>query len=139
MFSLQAAYAAPLILLAQTRQADRDKGRLNRLGWIFEDGLPTLSEEVLAEAPGVQVFVLVGEPHLLHKWKPFQKPRQLGGLAGFEDGDRLAPVAGHLLQPSNLVLVTPADWALFDQVRDYFAQDIFMLQLPSQPARHRLH
>ncbi len=26
MFSLQAAYAAPLILLAQTRQADRDKG-----------------------------------------------------------------------------------------------------------------
>jgi uncharacterized membrane protein len=25
-FSLQAAYAAPLILLAQTRQADRDKG-----------------------------------------------------------------------------------------------------------------
>jgi len=24
-FSLQAAYAAPLILLAQTRQADRDK------------------------------------------------------------------------------------------------------------------
>lgn len=25
MFSLQAAYAAPLILLAQTRQADRDK------------------------------------------------------------------------------------------------------------------
>ena len=27
-FSLQAAYAAPLILLAQTRQADRDKARL---------------------------------------------------------------------------------------------------------------
>jgi uncharacterized membrane protein len=27
MFSLQAAYAAPLILLAQTRQADRDKAQ----------------------------------------------------------------------------------------------------------------
>ncbi len=27
LFSLQAAYAAPLILLAQTRQADRDKRR----------------------------------------------------------------------------------------------------------------
>lgn len=27
VFSLQAAYAAPLILLAQTRQADREKGR----------------------------------------------------------------------------------------------------------------
>ncbi len=29
-FSTQAAYAAPLILLAQTRQADRDKGDLER-------------------------------------------------------------------------------------------------------------
>lgn len=28
-FSTQAAYAAPLILLAQTRQADRDKGHLD--------------------------------------------------------------------------------------------------------------
>ena len=30
-FSLQAAYAAPLILLAQTRQADRDKQAADRL------------------------------------------------------------------------------------------------------------
>ena len=29
-FSLQAAYAAPLILLAQTRQADRDKAQIGR-------------------------------------------------------------------------------------------------------------
>ena len=31
LFSLQAAYAAPLILLAQTRQADRDKLRSDRV------------------------------------------------------------------------------------------------------------
>ncbi len=31
-FSTQAAYAAPLILLAQTRQADRDKAASERLG-----------------------------------------------------------------------------------------------------------
>jgi uncharacterized membrane protein len=31
LFSLQAAYAAPLILLAQTRQADRDKVRAERI------------------------------------------------------------------------------------------------------------
>jgi uncharacterized membrane protein len=31
LFSLQAAYAAPLILLAQTRQADRDKMQADRL------------------------------------------------------------------------------------------------------------
>ena len=31
LFSLQAAYAAPLILLAQTRQADRDKIRSDRI------------------------------------------------------------------------------------------------------------
>ena len=30
MFSTQAAYAAPLILLAQNRQADRDKGEMER-------------------------------------------------------------------------------------------------------------
>jgi len=31
LFSLQAAYAAPLILLAQTRQADRDKIQSDRV------------------------------------------------------------------------------------------------------------
>ena len=31
LFSLQAAYAAPLILLAQTRQADRDKLHSDRI------------------------------------------------------------------------------------------------------------
>lgn len=31
LFSLQAAYAAPLILLAQTRQADRDKMHSERV------------------------------------------------------------------------------------------------------------
>jgi uncharacterized membrane protein len=31
LFSLQAAYAAPLILLAQTRQADRDKMQAERI------------------------------------------------------------------------------------------------------------
>jgi uncharacterized membrane protein len=31
LFSLQAAYAAPLILLAQTRQADRDKLQSERM------------------------------------------------------------------------------------------------------------
>jgi uncharacterized membrane protein len=31
LFSLQAAYAAPLILLAQTRQADRDKVQASRM------------------------------------------------------------------------------------------------------------
>jgi uncharacterized membrane protein len=31
LFSTQAAYAAPLILLAQTRQAERDKGALDQL------------------------------------------------------------------------------------------------------------
>ena len=31
LFSLQAAYAAPLILLAQTRQADRDKIHADRI------------------------------------------------------------------------------------------------------------
>jgi uncharacterized membrane protein len=35
-FSTQAAYAAPLILLAQTRQADRDKGAAEKLERISE-------------------------------------------------------------------------------------------------------
>jgi uncharacterized membrane protein len=36
-FSLQAAYAAPLILLAQTRQADRDKAHLEADAMHRED------------------------------------------------------------------------------------------------------
>jgi uncharacterized membrane protein len=35
-FSTQAAYAAPLILLAQTRQADRDKAAAETLGRVSE-------------------------------------------------------------------------------------------------------
>jgi uncharacterized membrane protein len=35
-FSTQAAYAAPLILLAQTRQADRDKGAADELARIAD-------------------------------------------------------------------------------------------------------
>ena len=37
-FSLQAAYAAPLILLAQTRQADRDKGHDEMVERHHEEG-----------------------------------------------------------------------------------------------------
>ena len=35
-FSTQAAYAAPLILLAQTRQADRDKAESERFGEVAD-------------------------------------------------------------------------------------------------------
>ena len=43
-FSLQAAYAAPLILLAQTRQADRDKG-LSEADAAHREALATAAEE----------------------------------------------------------------------------------------------
>ena len=43
-FSLQAAYAAPLILLAQTRQADRDKA-LSEADALHREALAHASEE----------------------------------------------------------------------------------------------
>ena len=43
-FSTQAAYAAPLILLAQTRQADRDKDALDSLEAHREDVLRHLQD-----------------------------------------------------------------------------------------------
>jgi uncharacterized membrane protein len=43
-FSLQAAYAAPLILLAQTRQADRDKAHAEADA-LHRESLATASEE----------------------------------------------------------------------------------------------
>lgn len=57
-FSLQAAYAAPLILLAQTRQADRDKAHARADAEHRED-LHRASEDrqVLAER---QVAILLG-------------------------------------------------------------------------------
>jgi uncharacterized membrane protein len=48
-FSLQAAYAAPLILLAQTRQADRDAARA-RADAEHREALHTASEERAALA-----------------------------------------------------------------------------------------
>lgn len=45
LFSLQAAYAAPLILLAQTRQADRDKIHADRI----ENGHNKLERAAKAE------------------------------------------------------------------------------------------
>ena len=50
-FSLQAAYAAPLILLAQTRQADRDKAHMEA---------DAKHREALAEA-SVQRQLLAGQ------------------------------------------------------------------------------
>src|SRR5258708_8214859 len=47
-FSTQAAYAAPLILLAQTRQVDRDKEALHQLEAHREEDSKTMQER---EAP----------------------------------------------------------------------------------------
>ena len=47
-FSTQAAYAAPLILLAQTRQADRDKTRIDAADAHHEKAA-ALQERLLAE------------------------------------------------------------------------------------------
>lgn len=50
MFSLQAAYAAPLILLAQTRQADRDKAHAEADAKHREDvAASTLKRQQMAE------------------------------------------------------------------------------------------
>jgi uncharacterized membrane protein len=50
IFSTQAAYAAPLILLAQTRQADRDKiegEKANRRHTRLESGVKTETDKLL--------------------------------------------------------------------------------------------
>ena len=59
-FSLQAAYAAPLILLAQTRQADRDKAHADADAQHRED-LATANEQrlTLAAKQGIQMVELL--------------------------------------------------------------------------------
>src|SRR6266567_440595 len=47
-FSTQAAYAAPLILLAQTRQADRDKNALDQLEAHRDEVMKHLEEREAA-------------------------------------------------------------------------------------------
>ncbi len=60
MFSLQAAYAAPLILLAQTRQADRDK-QLAQADAVHREEISKANEErqISAEAQTQQILVLM--------------------------------------------------------------------------------
>jgi uncharacterized membrane protein len=59
-FSLQAAYAAPLILLAQTRQADRDKAH-TEADAQHREALAAASEErqALAEQQTTQIVALL--------------------------------------------------------------------------------
>jgi uncharacterized membrane protein len=59
-FSLQAAYAAPLILLAQTRQADRDKAHAEADAEHREDLARASSErQVLAEKQSAELMNLL--------------------------------------------------------------------------------
>lgn len=59
-FSLQAAYAAPLILLAQTRQADRDKAHVDADARHREDlARASIERQELAAKQSVQIFELL--------------------------------------------------------------------------------
>ncbi len=59
-FSLQAAYAAPLILLAQTRQADRDKLNAECDAKHREDiALASEAREILAAKESAQIIELL--------------------------------------------------------------------------------
>lgn len=59
-FSLQAAYAAPLILLAQTRQADRDKAHADADAQHREDlALANEQRLALAAKQGEQLLKLI--------------------------------------------------------------------------------
>ena len=59
-FSLQAAYAAPLILLAQTRQADRDKAHMEADAQHREDiALASEKHQLLANQQGAQLLALL--------------------------------------------------------------------------------
>jgi uncharacterized membrane protein len=60
MFSLQAAYAAPLILLAQTRQADRDKA-LSEADAQHREALAVAAEqrEIIAAQQAEQLMTLM--------------------------------------------------------------------------------
>jgi uncharacterized membrane protein len=59
-FSLQAAYAAPLILLAQTRQADRDKAHADADARHREDiALASQQRQEIANAQGEMIQSLL--------------------------------------------------------------------------------
>jgi uncharacterized membrane protein len=61
-FSLQAAYAAPLILLAQTRQADRDKALAEADARHREDlARASVERQDLADKQRVQIFELLAQ------------------------------------------------------------------------------
>ena len=59
-FSLQAAYAAPLILLAQTRQADRDKAHADADAQHREDlAQASVERQVLAQQQSAELMNLL--------------------------------------------------------------------------------
>ena len=67
-FSLQAAYAAPLILLAQTRQADRDKAHADADAQHREDlAMASEQRQTLSEQQDGQLLELLQQCHNLMK------------------------------------------------------------------------
>jgi len=67
-FSLQAAYAAPLILLAQTRQADRDKAHTDADAQHRESlAQASLERQELAAKQAAQIFELLDQNTKLTK------------------------------------------------------------------------
>ena len=61
-FSLQAAYAAPLILLAQTRQADRDKAHADADAQHREDlARASIERQLLAATETAQLRELIDQ------------------------------------------------------------------------------
>ena len=66
MFSLQAAYAAPLILLAQTRQADRDK-HISESDTAHREALATaaIHRQEIAAAEAVSLHKLLEQNTIL--------------------------------------------------------------------------
>ena len=115
----------------QIRQIDATAG-------IAEGSLPALLQEEPAKAPGMQILVLLDLPKLLGVGPVGEARPELRCLEALGHRDLRVPVADVLLDTEDLPVPFPANRAVRQEVGDYEAEHLVVLQGSRQPLGQRL-
>ncbi|HSS47635.1 MAG TPA: hypothetical protein VLX28_01690 [Thermoanaerobaculia bacterium] len=114
----------------------RQLGVVGGFGGVFEPRLQALSQQELAEAPGLKAFVVQNPGELLVEGKIFQDGELVLSFRSFPDGHSLVPVTDFILESANLPILPAAFRAKVEEVRDDLDHEFVVTQIASQQLRH---
>ena len=122
----------------ELRDADRELRERQRLERALGPGLEAPPEQGLTEAPGLEALVVSHHRDLDVEGMRRQLLQQLRRLPPFEDRHPLVPVLDLALQAGDLLVGLAADRADRQEMGDYPADQLLVLQVPREPPRQGL-